>query len=99
MGAESFFEVFTVFFKRNTTGKPAFGRAHQRADWSAYERCVLCGGITNVLKTTPVDQREDYIPDGGQLCHHCYCEVMAEAGRDMRSQMGKRIRSRREGEQ
>lgn len=52
-----------------------------------------------MLKTTPVDQREDYIPDGGQLCHHCYCEVMAEAGRDTRSQMGKRICSQREGEQ
>lgn len=36
-----------------------------------YEVCVSCGKLTDVLKTTPIELRDYYLPDGGQLCHEC----------------------------
>lgn len=37
-----------------------------------HETCVLCGKITNVLKTTHVDFRHGYIDGAGQTCQACY---------------------------
>lgn len=37
-----------------------------------YEKCVVCHQVTNVLKTTPIEERELYIPSAGQLCFECY---------------------------
>ena len=36
-----------------------------------YERCVLCGAITTIPISTPVDQRENYEIGMGQLCADC----------------------------
>lgn len=36
-----------------------------------FERCVLCGTITTVEKSTPIELREDYELGCGQLCHLC----------------------------
>lgn len=35
------------------------------------ETCVICGKETNVLKTTHVDLRHNYIEGAGQLCEQC----------------------------
>lgn len=37
-----------------------------------YEICVLCGKVTDVKFTTPVDYRYHYIEGAGQLCKSCY---------------------------
>lgn len=39
------------------------------------ERCVICGCIVDVKRSTPVSSREHYIEGAGQLCIHCYHSV------------------------
>lgn len=52
-----------------------------------YERCVLCGAMTDVPKTLPIDQRAGYVPGGGQLCRRCCRELIREAEADRREQI------------
>ena len=40
-----------------------------------YERCICCKEQTNVLRATPVDEREYFIHGCGQLCPSCYREL------------------------
>ena len=40
-----------------------------------YERCVLCGAMTETLRSTPIEFREDYEVGCGQLCHSCYKKI------------------------
>ena len=42
-----------------------------------FENCVLCGKTTEVLKSTPIELRENYIECGGQLCAECMAEIEA----------------------
>ena len=37
-----------------------------------YEVCIICGGKTNVLKTTHIDYRYGYVEGAGQCCKECY---------------------------
>jgi hypothetical protein len=37
-----------------------------------YEVCIICGGKTNVLKTTHIDYRYGYVEGAGQCCRECY---------------------------
>ena len=46
-----------------------------------YERCVLCGRLTEVPAACPTEWREYFVPGGGQLCSAC----------------GERLRSGRDG--
>lgn len=39
------------------------------------ERCVMCGQLTHVLKSEPIDFRENYEVGCGQLCIDCYNEL------------------------
>lgn len=43
-----------------------------RAETEAYERCTLCGEMTDVAVNTPIDLRECYEIGCGQLCLKCY---------------------------
>ena len=43
-----------------------------------YERCVLCGRLTDTKKLTPVDARKNYIVGAGQLCGVCGESVRSE---------------------
>lgn len=36
------------------------------------ERCVLCGGRTDVRKRAPISARYGYVEGAGQLCRTCY---------------------------
>ena len=36
-----------------------------------YERCVVCGKLTDVPKSLPVGRRKTYVSGGGQLCKGC----------------------------
>ena len=38
---------------------------------SEYEKCISCFEITNISKSTPIDQRLNYIEGAGQLCDPC----------------------------
>jgi len=43
---------------------------------SDLEICVSCGELTDVKKSTPVDERYYYIGDGGgQLDEKCYLKI------------------------
>lgn len=44
-----------------------------------YEKCVICGRGTNVLKNKPIEEREEYIVGAGQLCWDCYMELYKKA--------------------
>ena len=39
------------------------------------ECCVRCGKETEYTKDTPIDQRENYVEGGGQLCKECYALI------------------------
>jgi hypothetical protein len=41
-----------------------------------YETCVLCGELTDVLKSTHVDFRSNYVEGSGQVCYACNNRTM-----------------------
>ena len=43
-----------------------------------FERCVLCGAMTNIPRSMSIDLRCDYIPGTGQLCHNCAAQNVHE---------------------
>lgn len=47
-------------------------------DDSVYERCVLCGCVTDVPRALDVNKRCCYIDGAGQLCRDCYLELLRE---------------------
>lgn len=40
-----------------------------------YEKCVMCGEQTNVLSSTPIEQRECFEVGCGQLCLNCFLKL------------------------
>jgi len=36
-----------------------------------FERCVMCGNVTNVPVSMPIDFRDNYEAGCGQLCSEC----------------------------
>ena len=40
-------------------------------DDSPFERCVMCGKLTTVLKDTHIDFRDHYEIGLGQMCYEC----------------------------
>lgn len=54
-------------------------------DNSKYEMCIICGAVTSVDKTTPIDKRPDYLPGAGQLCRKCAGENSDDEQKAMRS--------------
>lgn len=47
-------------------------------DDSPYERCICCGEKLDILKTTPIGERENYIIGSGQLCQNCFYSAYVE---------------------
>lgn len=41
----------------------------------SYEECILCGTLTEVKKSEPIEFRDGYIQGAGQLCPKCQLEV------------------------
>ena len=37
-----------------------------------FEKCVLCGAITDVPRNMPISSRYYYVEGCGQVCHGCY---------------------------
>ena len=46
-----------------------------------YEKCILCGNLTDIQVDTPVKEREHYIETSGQLCRKCYFETYVRKSR------------------
>ena len=42
---------------------------------NSFERCVLCGAVTDVPRQMPVSKRKCYIPGAGQLCRDCCIDL------------------------
>lgn len=40
-----------------------------------YERCVICGVITDTPIQKPIFEREGYISGCGQTCRKCYLKL------------------------
>lgn len=40
-----------------------------------YEHCVVCGCLTNVKTSDPIELRKHYILGCGQLCEYCYLQL------------------------
>ena len=45
---------------------------------SEMEYCALCGEPTGVLKSTPIEFRNNYVYGAGQLCYKCANEIRIE---------------------
>lgn len=45
---------------------------------SELEACVLCGCVTNIPKSMPIEKRWGYLPGAGQLCRDCAIQIAAE---------------------
>lgn len=45
------------------------------SDESCFERCVLCGAVTDVPRQQPVSERKCYVPGAGQLCEKCCIDL------------------------
>ena len=44
-----------------------------------YERCVMCGELTDVPLSMPIESRENYEVGCGQLCHVCKAALDADS--------------------
>lgn len=44
-------------------------------DRNSFERCVLCGAVTDVPRQQSVSERKCYVPGAGQLCSDCCMEL------------------------
>jgi len=50
-----------------------------------YEICVMCGVVTDVPKSMPLEMRSGYLPGGGQLCQRCADKNKTEERAAMRN--------------
>ncbi len=48
------------------------------SDTEEFERCVICGELTTVPISTPIDRREHYEVGCGQLCVECANQIYKE---------------------
>lgn len=46
-----------------------------------FERCVLCGTLTDIPLSMNIDLRYGYVEGAGQLCRKCYHELFGDRGR------------------
>jgi len=49
---------------------------------SDYDLCVLCEKLTDVLKDTPVNERDYYTEGAGQAHPHCYNDTYSKKDLD-----------------
>lgn len=49
-----------------------------------FERCVMCGKLTDIPVTTPIQLREFYEIGCGQLCENCYKTLQIEMNTESR---------------
>ncbi len=47
-----------------------------------FERCIICGRLTCVPISMPIDLRENYEVGIGQICYECAKKIQAEPNRE-----------------
>lgn len=40
-----------------------------------FEKCEVCGAVTDIPIDMPIQERKGYIEGAGQLCKKCYYEL------------------------
>lgn len=50
-----------------------------------YEVCVMCGVLTNIPRSMPLEMCTDYFSGAGQLCHKCAETNVSEERTAMRN--------------
>ena len=73
MLSEVFYKV-SIFFRKPSTcqlSKKEINDAKKPPSSQEFERCIICGGMTCVAISTPIDKRENYEIGCGQLCDEC----------------------------
>ncbi len=60
-----------IKFKEISPKAKSTFRGKEGGHFSQYEKCVICGIPTKVLRETPIDCRQNYIYGCGQLCERC----------------------------
>ena len=53
-------------------------RKQQQPTEEIYERCVVCGELTNVRIDTPIEFRDYYEIGAGQVCCNCHNKITEE---------------------
>ncbi|MBQ7800160.1 MAG: hypothetical protein IJ370_06680 [Oscillospiraceae bacterium] len=53
-----------------------------------YEKCVMCGEVTDIPVTLPIGQRKNYVEGLGQLCISCKSRLVED------EQSGNRVSER-----
>lgn len=60
-------------------------------DSCIFERCIMCGKITNVRKDTHIDFRDHYVMGSGQMCYSCYFDAYLKPNDPMDEQSMKAL--------
>lgn len=66
--------IFKNDFNRNVSEK----RKTQQSAEETYERCVVCGELTDIPIDTPIEFRNCYEIGLGQVCFNCHKEIEEE---------------------
>lgn len=46
-----------------------------------FEKCEVCGAVTDIPIDMPIQERKGYIEGAGQLCKKCYYELYVKRPR------------------
>lgn len=68
------FDKILRFFRKPTTyqqSKKEIDSVNKTSVTEELERCVICGALTSVPVSMPVDWRENYEIGFGQICAEC----------------------------
>lgn len=55
------------------------------ASLEEYEVCIMCGAITDIPRSMPLDMRTGYLSGAGQLCQKCADTNVTEEQAAMRN--------------
>ena len=60
---------------RNNRMSKAANNEPKQSYGEPLERCIVCGVMTDVPVSRPVNERKWYVPGGGQMCRTCCIEL------------------------
>ena len=64
-------KIISNIFSNNSIRKPKNNTVVEKVNAEGNERCVMCGCLTDIQISTPIDLRENYVIGFGQLCYNC----------------------------
>lgn len=74
MKQKIFAEITHLFEKKDPSCQPPEAKAETTTDspdTEEFERCILCGRLTDIPVSMPIDLRENYEIGCGQVCISC----------------------------